>query len=283
MTTFDANGNATGQNSSLSGNSSAAWSGNAIYTVGPDASVSSTVPASVYLDTSYGAMIGGNQSKNGTAIQQVQGIQQQSTDEQLPPTGSTVNTNYNSIELLTGVAPAQIFSQYVQTFAGAQIGRNTIATVPANTNITASGQTLTITLQGIAGSRAALWVGLGQAPFSVSVERFDTSADTISAVTLKGHPWEGWRYWRVYSIGTNDVVIETGAADLPGPGRKNYWGYFFFAFDQIEMWHRYLEYIKKQIGAPQGSNFQYNLVQGEWGYRSQDYILNNVCQASWCN
>ena len=61
---------------------------------------------------------------------------------------------------------------------------------------------------------------------SVMTERFDAANHTISAVTLAGHPLAGWRYWRVYSIGTNDVVIETGAYDQPGPGLKNYAGYF---------------------------------------------------------
>ncbi len=270
--TFDANGNATGQNPSF-GNS-INWEGNAYYSAsGAGVVASSGTPPD--LAPSYAAILGGNQSGQGTAIDQVQTNQTQGSDEQLPPTGATLNTNYNSIELLTSLTPTQIFSQYIQTFAGAQPGNNNIATVPANTNVTASGQTLTFTLHGP--------TSLFRGPFAVQTERFDPSADTISAVTLQGHPLEGWRYWRAFSIGTNDVVIETGAADLPGPGRKNYWGYFIFAFDQIEMWHQYLEYIKNKVGAPQGSNFQYNLVQGEWGYRSQDYILNNVCQASWCN
>ena len=270
--TFDQNGNATGQGDALG--LPFDWSGNAYYTTA-SASVSSNAGTPPNYGPTYAALLGGNQTANGTAIQQVQTNQPQGSDEQLPPTGATLNTNYNSIELLTSLSPAQIFSQYVQTFAGAQPGNNNVANAPANTNVTAPGQTITFKLHGL--------MSLGQGPFSVEVERFDTTADTISVVTLKGHPLEGWRYWRVYSVGTNDVVIETGAADLPGPGLKNYWGYYLFAFDQIEMWRQYLEYIKGQVGAPQGSTFEYNLVQGEWGYRSQGYILNNVCQASWCN
>jgi hypothetical protein len=57
-------------------------------------------------------------------------------------------------------------------------------------------------------------VRIGQGPFSVQTERFDTTADTISAVTLQGRPPLGWRYWRVYSVGTNDLVVQTGAADV---------------------------------------------------------------------
>jgi Glucodextranase, domain B/Bacterial Ig-like domain (group 2)/IPT/TIG domain/PQQ-like domain len=279
ITALDPNGIATVLASvALDGLPVYSWSGvwYAPVTVGTgEFQNSSIVLPPLTLADSFWGIPGGNESGNGMSIEQVQTNQAQGTDEQLPAFGATLNTNYNSIELLTGVSPAQIFSQYIQTFAGAQPGNNSVATVPANTNVTASGQVLTFTLRGL--------TSLGQGPFSVEVERFDTSADTISAVTLKGHPLEGWRYWRVFSIGTNDVVIETGSADLPGPGKKNYWGYYFFSFNQIEIWHQYLEYIKKKLGASQGSNFQYNLVQGEWGYRSQDYILNNVCQASWCN
>lgn len=82
--------------------------------------------------------------------------------------------------------------------------------------------------------------GLGQGPFSVQIERFDTSADALSAVTLQGHPLEGWRYWRVYSIGTNDLVVETGAADLPGPAPLDYLGYKIVRYQQIKIWQEYL-------------------------------------------
>jgi hypothetical protein len=45
-------------------------------------------------------------------------------------------------------------------------------------------------------------------------ERVDTTNNVISVVTLQGHPLAGWRYWRVYSIGTNDLVVETGTTNL---------------------------------------------------------------------
>jgi hypothetical protein len=132
----------------------------------------------------------------------------------LPPSGVTLNTNYNSIEILTTKSPSYIFQTYLQTFEGAWPGNNDVATVPNTTNITGTGQNLQFTLESIFASKPLVWLGLGQGPFSVQTERFDTTANAISAVTLQGHPLAGWRYWRVYSVGTNDLVIETGAADV---------------------------------------------------------------------
>ena len=57
-------------------------------------------------------------------------------------------------------------------------------------------------------------------------ECVDPIAHVISVVSLQNHPLAGWRYWRVYSIGTNDVVIETGAYDQPGPGLIRYAAYY---------------------------------------------------------
>ena len=71
------------------------------------------------LADSLWAMPGGNESANGTAVEQVQTNQPQGSDEQLPLLGANLNTNYNSIGTLTSISPAQIFS-HIQTFAGAQ-------------------------------------------------------------------------------------------------------------------------------------------------------------------
>ena len=60
-----------------------------------------------------------------------------------------------------------------------------------------------------------------QRPFSVGVERFGPANHVVSVVTLTGHPLAGWRYFRVYSIAPNDVVVETGAVDTAGPGPLN--------------------------------------------------------------
>jgi len=128
-----------------------------------------------------------------------------------------------------------------------------------------------------------IWLGLGQGPFSVQTERFDSSAHTISAVTLKGHPLAGWRYWRVYSVGANDVVIETGASDSPGPGRKNYAGFFIAKGKVLKTWEEYLRYIQRDLHAQQGSNPSLNVVEGEYDDSKRDYILLNVCQATSCN
>jgi hypothetical protein len=262
---------------------------------GSTAATAIAMPSMTVAD-SFWAIPGGNESGTGLAIEQVQTNQTQGTTHQLPPTGSTLNTNYNSMEILTTVSPSRIFGEYIETLAGAQVqSGNDIATVPNSTNVTASGQTVQFTLRGVLGSPGLVKYGLGQGPFSVQIERFDTSADVLSAVTLQGHPLAGWRYWRVYSIGTNDLVVETGAADLPGPGRLDYWGYLIARNSQIKIWQEYLQYILADIrknsngqgdpNASQGSNPNYNHVQGEWGPAgpSQNNILQNVCQSTWCN
>ena len=82
-----------------------------------------------------------------------------------------------------------------------------------------------------------------QGPFSVQTERFDSAAHTISAVTLIGHPLAGWRYWRAFSEGTNDIVIETGAVDTNAPGLVNWAGYYFLKGIQIESWQQYGVYF----------------------------------------
>jgi hypothetical protein len=212
----------------------------------------------------------------------------------LPPNGATLRTNYNSIEILTTVSPSYIFQTYLQTFEGAWPGINDVATVPITTDITSTGQNLTFTLTGIANFKPLVWVGLGQGPFSVQTERFDTSADTISAVTLQGHPIAGWRYWRVYAVGTNDLVIETGAADMsPVPGvlhPVDYLGYRLVTTKPIKIWQEYLQFILKDLrnvdpNATEGSVPAYNRVRGEWNPTSPSLtdILYNVCQSSSCN
>ena len=125
-------------------------------------------------------------------------------------------------------------------------------------------------------------------------------ANTISVVTLAGHTLAGWRYWRVYSIGTNDVVIETGAYDSPGPGPLNYAGYYVTIGTIKQAWQQYMQYLQLVLGAAQGNHLQnslggislidlspYNgpLLNGYWDYSGNftNYILYNVCQSSACN
>jgi hypothetical protein len=156
-----------------------------------------------------------------------------------------------------------------------------------------------LTLEGL--------ISLGQGPFSVLTERFDPVNHVISAVTLKGHPLAGWRYWRVYSIGTNDLVIETGAYDQPAAGsglarwvRKNFWGYYFGLGTVSKGWQHYLEFIENDLHASRGSslnntlggiplkNYPFrtlNLTNSYWDYDKDftSYILNNVCQSTSCN
>jgi hypothetical protein len=161
---------------------------------------------------------------------------------------------------------------------------------------------LQFTLESIFASKPLVWLGLGQGPFSVQTERFDTTANAISAVTLQGHPLAGWRYWRVYSVGTNDLVIETGAADVSAadngdqsPDAYIDLSYYIFRGKQIKIWQEYLQFIlnnlrdpRNQTGDPnatQGSNPAYNNVGGEWNPISPSLtnILYNVCLAASCN
>ena len=270
--------------------------------------------------TTFAALSGGgNQSGTPTAIQQVQTNQTQGTQKQPPNLNFPVACydpedlgltptcgNINAIELLTNKSPDYIFQNYLQTFAPVAVDpanpnlvRNSVmfftdaANPTAPINVTTSGQVIKITLRGKINP-------LLQAPFFVMTERVDTSNHVISVITLKGHPLAGWRYWRVYSIGTNDVVIETGAYDEPGPGLKNFAGYYIAQGDILKGWKEFIQYIQSQLQAPLGSNLNntlggtkiqtfpwetINLTEGYWDYGGQftNYILNNVCQSTSCN
>jgi hypothetical protein len=269
--------------------------------------------------TTFAASPGGNQSGSPTAIQQVQTNQSQAFQKQLPNLNFPVACydpedlgltptcgNINAIELLTNRSPDYIFQNYMQTFAPVAVDptdpnrvRNSLmfftdAVNPsAPINVTQPGQILKINLRGWLNSTA-------QDPFFVLTERVDTSNHIISAVTLKGHPLAGWRYWRVYSIGTNDVVIETGAYDEPGPGAKNFVGHYIAQGDVLKGWKEYMQYIQSQVQAPLGNSLKntlggnkiqafpwetIDLTKGYWDYSGQftNYILNNVCQSTSCN
>jgi len=283
------------------------WNGQAL---AEDSTGTSQVqmPSEVPAASSSWALPAGNQSGNGLGVlQSLLGIPTNYQQHQLPLPGLPLNSNYNAIELLTSVSPADIFNTYLATFAGAGIdptGNTVVGIVDAPPPpITASGQTVTFELQsflnyipdpltcGQPGPPTIPCTTLA-APFSVQIERFDTSANTISAVTLVGHPLAGWRYWRVFSIGVNDVVIETGAVDTyavlllnPSRSAENIAGYYVFRQRQMKTWADDLRYIQQKLGAPQGSTPQYNVVDGQWNpqWPPQSYILNNVCQSTTCN
>lgn len=296
---LNAGGNATSLTSNLGGVPQPAWSGRWELQTALGSSATYLPPAT--LADSFWAMPEGNQSPNGAAIEQVETNQAQGMTHQLPPSSAMppcfftadpeqqwLCSNYNAMELHTTALPSQIFSQYLQTYLGAQPGNNDQATVPLNTNVTASGQVLTFTLQGIPGQLLQLATGKGS--FNVQVERFDTSANTISAVTLQGHPLAGWRYWRVYSIGTNDLVVETGAVDTNGPGLANWAGYWFARSNQTKMWREFLEFIPTNLrstGLDPNANEVFGTypVQGVWNpfSPSMNDILYQVCESSTCN
>jgi len=261
----------------------------------------------------FAALAGGNHSGSAVAIQQVLTNQQQTAEKQLPNLSSVECSvthfslgapafptcgNINAIELLTNQSPDSIFQAYLQTFRPVIIDPTKnqanndvmIFSTPGGNpiNITAPNQKIDIALEGVAR--------FGQGPFSVLVERVDPINHVIAVVTLKGHPLAGWRYWRVYSISTNDVVIETGAYDQPGPGPKNYVGYFIATSKVSTGWKHFLQFIQNDLHASQGSQLnhlggqprtipQSELLEGFWDIDGEytGYILNNVCQASSCN
>ncbi len=289
----------------------------------------SQVRQALDLAPSFWSLPHGNQSGNNSAIQQVMTVESQGDEKQLPDLSQppvcwppetiivpallhTVPTcgNLNAIELLTEKSPDEIFQDYIQKFVpvtqNTQTNKEnndvmsfTDSTGAHQVNVTGVGQKLTITLEGL--------ISLGQGPFSVLTERFDPVNHVISAVTLKGHPLAGWRYWRVYSIGTNDLVIETGAYDQPAAGsglawwvRKNFWGYYFGLGTVSKGWQHYLEFIENDLHASRGSslnntlggiplkNYPFrtlNLTNSYWDYDKDftSYILNNVCQSTSCN
>lgn len=286
--TFDQNGNQTGQMATLVANptqqTGGMWPGWMANQFGSSYSIASggasaLTSASLSYAPTFAALTGGSNSGQGTAIQQVQTNQAQGPQKQLPnlslpifctPGGALGGLdaiplpltptcgNLNAIELLTSQSPASIFKTYLQTFlpVTAPDSNNTVMsfTTPSgsqNINVTGPGQTVTIKLQGI--------IRLAQGPFSVLSERVDSTNNVISVVTLKGHPLAGWRYWRAYSIGTNDVVIETGGYDQPGPLPWNFAGYYLSKKTLSKGWKQYLQYIQTHLNAAEGTNLSNKL------------------------
>lgn len=74
------------------------------------------------------------------------------------------------------------------------------------------------------------------------------------------------------------------------PGTKNFWGYYYFVDDQLEIWHQYLEFILRDIkkldpNATEGHTVETS-PQGWWNGADQVQVLNFVCgalQGQWCN
>jgi hypothetical protein len=236
--------------------------------------------SSIGLAGTFAAIKEGNHSFSNASIQQVQTNKTQADDEQVPDPDSQTNSNYNSIELLTSSSPDEIFSKYLRTFKGAQSPNNSIVNALVTTQtgtVTQVGQMLEFVLQGVSA--------MGQGPFSVRVKRFNSTTRTISVVTLKGHPLAGWRYWRVFPVESGPatpyhLVIETGAVDVPGPGLKNYIGFYLTKADQLQCWEDYLSFIKRDTQAQQLKMFSnFNIVRGKWGF-DKTYILNNLCTSA---
>ncbi len=326
-TKYDQNGSATGQ-SGLGADPTPGWLGSVLGTTyaAPSGVLKDIAAPSTNYATSFAAFFGGSPSGR-TAIQWVMSKVVQALPKQLPnltavgpcypPVIPLVMAslyptcgNVNAIELLTTATPSFIFQNYLQNYAGLTGRRNSVAqffgSTGGNPVVTGSGQVVLIKLHGFPFTA-----------FAILTERFDITNNTVSAVTLTGHPLAGWRYWRVYSIGTNDVVIETGAYDQPAPGPAilgsfglgvsvlNYAGYYIFQGSVTKIWQLDLGYIQSDLirqgfGAQQGTNLQNSLggialrtfppgngplLKGYWDYFGDftNYILNNVCQSTVCN
>jgi IPT/TIG domain len=290
--TFDQNGVANGM---LAGMPTQSWIQNT-YQKG---SIDLAAIAPIAYASSFLAMLGGNQTGNGTAIQQVQtNFPQQ--DVETPPASnaatdlSNYEANYSAVEILTNATPDYIFQNYVQQYRGIQQqDKNSVGYVPDGTNVTGVGQEVTFTLKGP--------VSLLQGPFKVRMKALDATAHLMAVVTLKGHPLFGRRYWRVFSLGQGDVVVETGAIDTPAcPSSPiyetvvfsctNYWGYYAFSGQQTKIWKGQLQYILNDLplhgfAAQKGSTPAYNYLGGKWGwdvsFRS-NYLWPYLCYASAC-
>lgn len=304
VSTFDSNGNPTGQTSA--NENSFDWPGNQSYAPNTGTTTATFGFPPDYAPT-YTALGGSNQSSNGTAIWQVlsSASQSNSPQKQLPPTNAALGTNYNAIEILTTVSPDTIFSSLIQTFEGAgnpppgQKNPNSVADIinAPPPPVTASGQTVTFRLKSWRNYAGCLFQDAPcplQGPFSVVSERVDSVAHTVSVATLTGHPLAGWRYWRVFSVGTNDLVIETGAVDTAYGSwfihPVNNSGYFIMHGDQLQMWEDDLRYILSKVQsldahAVQRTQQQYNVVHGAWNPATptKTYLLNNICQSTICN
>ena len=315
--TYDQNGNATGQ-SDWGASVSPGWFTNIVGTVysAPSGATASLAASSRQYATSFGAFQLGSASHNGSAIQQVMNNHPQTGAPQLPDLSSAACLTYkptcgnlNAIELLTTATPDYIFQNYIQTYApvtapfpGAS-SPNAVMTFTGvggsnSINVTPPpGQIINIGVSWWAGGALAHLFG-HQNPFQIMTQQVDPVNHLISVVTLTGHPLAGYRYWRVYSIGTNDVVIETGAYDQPGPGPANYSGYYLSKWVVSLSWERFMEYIQGKLQAPQGTHLQNSLcgisyittprfnviplngplLEGYWDYSGAftSYIMNNV-------
>jgi hypothetical protein len=157
-TFFDSNLSVTGAVASLPTYS---WVGS---TYGSGSSITKLLGTPTSYAPTYAATAGGNQSGQGTAIQQVLTNQSQAAQEQLPdlfgatclstqPNPLPTCGNINAIELLTTSSLDSIFQTYIQTYRPVRAGTNNNSimsfkdsTGSSNINVTGPGQTLTITL-----------------------------------------------------------------------------------------------------------------------------------------
>jgi hypothetical protein len=313
---FDSSGNATGQPGAGSASLQTSWLGASFYSVDSGLSLKATAATPPSYAPSYAGVLSGSPSANGTAIALAlyPVTPTPPLAKQLPAAGATLNVNRNAIEIITTASPDTIFTNYLASYDGA--GRatpnpNDVAEIVdwPPPPITGTGQNVTFKLLNVGDTEGCAPISDPpcakplQDPFTVQTERFDTSARVISVVTMAGHPIAGWRYWRIFSLATNDYVVETGAIDtyagggLPGsPFRHplNWMGYYVVGRqDQLKIWEEDLRYILRDIqqtldsSAVQGTTLRRDLVKGVWSpdpdAPTQTAVFEVVCQAPTCN
>lgn len=194
-------------------------------------------------------------------------------------------TNYHQIRIVTETTPDQIFNTFLRSFSGVDAGTQADVVVPTG-GVSAVGQRVTFTLN-------VPLAGL-QGPFSVEIVRFDSVNRTIAAKTimdgvamdpLKGHPLEGWRYWRVSQVTQGEVMVETGAVDRPArvPNVSmlnsflNWVNFNLFNQSQRVIWQEYLTHIVDELNAFTVAPF--HLRNGVWNdpVFNWGYVMTHVC------
>lgn len=94
----------------------------------------------------------------------------------------------------------------------------------------------------------------------------------------QGHPLRGYRYWKVYNPDgrKNEMIVETGALDQPGPLRLDPIKFIAGASSVNRMWSEYVEDFVGITRGQIGSNYpEYSCPQGS-GCISASQVLGEV-------
>ncbi|HEV7297717.1 MAG TPA: fibronectin type III domain-containing protein [Tepidisphaeraceae bacterium] len=113
-------------------------------------------------------------------------------------------------------------------------------TITANTSPSAAGQMITFSIQH-------KLFQLGQRPFNVRMTRFDTTNRIMVAETLDGHPFKGWRAWKVSRVDA-DILVETWSVDRPANTQEFAKFYPLGEWGQDDAWNGFMENVGKWSG-----------------------------------